>query len=980
MSKKTGVIIASILLCLAIGISGGIVWFQKSSNEETEFEAFYQDFTDEDVKYEDGELYVDSQILLTAAGGTSRKEVQKLVKSFDGEIVGYLSVSDDYQVQFPEGKTLDELKEIVEKMQGEEYIEAVSIHQVMHIPEDSVAYYSDPWVDTDHPTDTSGSEWSEMNPSGNNWWAEAIMLPSVWKMNTEFQEVKVGIYDSMFDITHADLVNRFEKTWNNPKDEKGDCSVASLYKDAKERMQSTENYEHGTHVAGIIAAQGGNKSGVTGVAQNAKLCGYAFLGTSDNEPHMSGYCSVYELKYAILLMLEEKVKLINMSVGNSDLLVAAQKGNETAQEDLKKESQSMENFLLKCFEKYDFLLIKSAGNDSRYNWVECEPDAEHPYGYERQVENGKYVQGNEVYDTKFDYIGAIENETVKAHVIVVGSVTNDSSDSQGSIEYNTGAVYYYTNFSNQGKRVDVYAPGSNILSTLPNDTYGLLSGTSMSTPIVTGIAALVWGANPDLSAEQVKEIIKKSVFKSVEAAEESNSVGIVDARCAVMFAGAEEGKTENQEYEAFGSVLGFIYQIKSDEDGDPVPASIDHVTIQIFDQEKELIQETTSDELGSYQMFLDAGLYEAAIQKEGYNNVLREFEITAGQAVCKDFQMEESQTLFSVVDSESGESIPHVRCTITSLDENMEPVRQNTGANGKASVSLPSGKYTITLKADGYDDKTFDFEVKEGENTQLGDIEMEMNELVKALTSGYWWNVLLEVAVYKFNLDGTWYNLSYDFDDEYNNSILPERLEIKDNGEHYLQTYEVSGNQLILHQKNSYSEKEWSTTLQYLSISDGKEKLTTEDAISEWDSPNHEYPVKMAETIKYTGEFFYESGYTNKDPDGSDNAFWLLPYQEVIDAYNNNVMKINEKEINQIIIDYYSRFLDSGNLVIFEDESIETDYTYEVVLRYQISNEEAQRFIENGYYPTANKYYQSVTVDKTNREVKGEYGDVWILP
>ena len=72
---------------------------------------------------------------------------------------------------------------------------------------------------------------------------------------------------------------------------------------------------------------------------------------------------------------------------------------------------------------------------------------------------------------------------------------------------------FTASFSNYGKKeVDVFAPGVNIYSTLPGgDKYGNFSGTSMAAPVVAGLAALIREYFPDLSAEQVKYVIEKSV-------------------------------------------------------------------------------------------------------------------------------------------------------------------------------------------------------------------------------------------------------------------------------------------------------------------------------------------------------------------------------------------------------------------------------------------------------------------------------------
>ncbi|MCD6334823.1 MAG: S8 family serine peptidase, partial [Candidatus Latescibacteria bacterium] len=62
-------------------------------------------------------------------------------------------------------------------------------------------------------------------------------------------------------------------------------------------------------------------------------------------------------------------------------------------------------------------------------------------------------------------------------------------------------------YANYGWNLDVVAPGSNILSTKPDDQYGILGGTSMAAPHVSGLAALILGENPDYSPDEVKNLI-----------------------------------------------------------------------------------------------------------------------------------------------------------------------------------------------------------------------------------------------------------------------------------------------------------------------------------------------------------------------------------------------------------------------------------------------------------------------------------------
>jgi cell wall-associated protease len=63
-------------------------------------------------------------------------------------------------------------------------------------------------------------------------------------------------------------------------------------------------------------------------------------------------------------------------------------------------------------------------------------------------------------------------------------------------------------FSNYGKKtVDFFAPGVDITSTLPGNKYGSLSGTSMATPVVAGVAALLLSNDPTMSAEAVRSLM-----------------------------------------------------------------------------------------------------------------------------------------------------------------------------------------------------------------------------------------------------------------------------------------------------------------------------------------------------------------------------------------------------------------------------------------------------------------------------------------
>ena len=97
--------------------------------------------------------------------------------------------------------------------------------------------------------------------SSEQWAPENIGLPEAWDINTGSSTVRVGVLDTGIDITHPDLANRVN---------------VSLSKDFLTGLPDTvytpfDGNGHGTHVAGIIGAQGDNNLGISGVCWNVEL-------------------------------------------------------------------------------------------------------------------------------------------------------------------------------------------------------------------------------------------------------------------------------------------------------------------------------------------------------------------------------------------------------------------------------------------------------------------------------------------------------------------------------------------------------------------------------------------------------------------------------------------------------------------------------------------------------------------------------------
>lgn len=210
---------------------------------------------------------------------------------------------------------------------------------------------------------------------------------------------------------------------------------------------------HGTHCSGIIGAVRNNGIGMNGVADNVKIM--MLRAVPDGDEHDKDIANA--IRYAV----DNGAEVISMSFGKD---FSPQK--------------SWVDDAVKYAASKDVLLVHAAGNDAK--------DLDTDYNFPNPV----YLDGS----------GRAKN------FITVGASGDPSNGG------------FTASFSNYGKNeVDVFAPGVDIYSTLPGgNKYGNFSGTSMAAPVVTGIAALIRGYFPDLTAEQVKYAIEHSVTPITE--------------------------------------------------------------------------------------------------------------------------------------------------------------------------------------------------------------------------------------------------------------------------------------------------------------------------------------------------------------------------------------------------------------------------------------------------------------------------------
>ncbi|MDR1088547.1 MAG: S8 family serine peptidase [Coriobacteriales bacterium] len=275
------------------------------------------------------------------------------------------------------------------------------------------------------------------------WWLSNIKAQQAWDVRRTNGDVTVAIIDTGARLTHDDLKA------NLAKDSNGRIlawdTQSGKYLEISGREGYGDDYGHGTHVAGLIAAVADNNILGVGSSFNAKI-----LPVAISRPGSGGLCTTADMakayNYILSLPSSVNVRVINCSMGsyytpgvNDVLRVAVQKAAQK-----------------------NILTVAAAGNGN---------DAVSPTSYTDLC-----------YPSDF------------GEVLSVVAVD----------KYNERAY-----FSNYNQHKDIAAPGANIYSTWNSSDRGWKagSGTSMSCPIVAGTAALLFAENPSLTADEAWQIL-----------------------------------------------------------------------------------------------------------------------------------------------------------------------------------------------------------------------------------------------------------------------------------------------------------------------------------------------------------------------------------------------------------------------------------------------------------------------------------------
>ena len=390
--------------------------------------------------------------------------------------------------------------------------------------------------------DLSSDLWGLYNRSNPGF---DINVRPVWdNYTTGNPDVIVSVVDAGIDLNHEDLAEN--------------CLTSGHFNFVNNNSYIIGGY-HGTHVAGTIAAVNNNKKGIVGIAGGDKAKGQKGVklmscqifvdnpdGTTDQAPGATA------IKYGA----DNGAVISQNSWGYSfDRNHDGEVSGDEMKEALNATISASDKAAVDYFVKY-------AGCDNQGNQLPGSP-----------MKGGVviFAAGNE----------GIPNGAPAEYegVIAVGAVTP------------TGAK---ASFSNYGEWVDICAPGTSILSTIPGNQYDYSQGTSMACPHVSGVAALIVSefGGPGFTNEMLKDKLLGSANKS--AIPQTRQIGgLVDAYGAFVY-GNDKAPSEvtDLEVSAIGNKIDLSWTMTGDEDGKPA-----YGLLVIYGKDKAKVEAATPQDM-----------------------------------------------------------------------------------------------------------------------------------------------------------------------------------------------------------------------------------------------------------------------------------------------------------------------------------------------------------------------------------------------
>ncbi|MCW3132978.1 MAG: S8 family serine peptidase [Methanophagales archaeon] len=307
------------------------------------------------------------------------------------------------------------------------------------------------------------------------WGLQRIRCEDAWELEKGSHDVIIAIVDTGVDQSHPDLVDKLVPGYDmvdltDVESEEGCVWEGDIY--TRDNNPEDEN-GHGTHCAGIAAASTNNGVGVAGVAWNCRVMSVRALAnircTTDEGTYVTGTGTFTDIADGIIWAADHGAHVISMSLGG-----------------LVPKSAPPPSLLKNAIDyasSRGCVLVAAMGNDG------VNPEDYNYYAY----------------------------PAAHPKVLAVGAIDKDNRRAS---------------FSNYGDYKHVMAPGVDIRSAYIGSDYADMDGTSMATPFVSGLAALIKSADSHLSPEEIVETIRQTATSHSEYNIEYG-YGVIDAYSAI---------------------------------------------------------------------------------------------------------------------------------------------------------------------------------------------------------------------------------------------------------------------------------------------------------------------------------------------------------------------------------------------------------------------------------------------------------------
>lgn len=464
---------------------------------------FFNEINDEDItEMDDASGFVKDKIAVFLDEDMTFSQKVDFFAACKGILVGWCTPADLYVLRYP-SMTYEKVMDECAALDAKDGVEL------------AMPVFAEKTRDNETPNDDFGFEfsdieWNELSPNGRNWWLEAIDARQAWDYSEYFSTVNTGVVDSGFQLNHPELEGKI--TFPNEKQ-------------AKRNKAGT----HGTHVAGIIAAEKNNNLGISGICSNSQL-----ICVDWSPDGLQLWNTSLAIIFGFSAVVKAGAKAVNFSLGISSGIIGSRAPWANRVIGVKAVTLTMASLLNKG---YDFVVVQSAGNGNSFG-IPID-----------SINNGHFssVKESNIYTGSTN----IAKSEILERIIVVAAAKNDGD-----------GTFTQADYTNVGPYVSIAAPGDEIYSCDIGSEYCYLSGTSMSAPVVTAVASLVWSVNPAFSGKEVKEIVCTSTDK---VAEVNKSIAYLDGLETMDYPMVNAKLAVEEAIKRTDSTVGILEGIAEDE-------------------------------------------------------------------------------------------------------------------------------------------------------------------------------------------------------------------------------------------------------------------------------------------------------------------------------------------------------------------------------------------------------------------------------